>query len=139
MFLTGMYSLVVLAVFAPEAVTVLAISEYFNVAKFNELISKDEDAWSIEHSWIAHTDGWKSSNNIPRRTNRKSLSQREILWLFSKRLVDVSSLPTKEEILDRSKANGLVKVLACVQSSWLVVQVSTHSFIYETSQSALRD
>ena len=77
--------------------------------------------WSLVHGFYAGMGGFIfQSNNLNPDHQRLTLTARGVALL-----AECGLLPDieKEDILDKSKSDGLSKCLACVQATWMIVEV----------------
>lgn len=56
---------------------------------------------------------------------RFTMSPRFIVWCLEHRYADVIPYISEEDIKDKSKADSLVKTIACIQALWFCLQVAT--------------
>ncbi|KAH8594445.1 hypothetical protein B0O99DRAFT_595379 [Bisporella sp. PMI_857] len=108
-------------VLIPEGVAISAMSGYLNVRRFTNYNVKNNPGWRMEHSYIAFMDGWQIWSETLAR--EKILTPSEVCWLLSQHCIDMDKIPSHHEILDKSKSNPFLKLVAICQSGWLVVQV----------------
>ena len=88
-----------------------------------ELTSSDDMAppWTLVHGFYAGMGGFIfQSHNLSPDHQRLTLTARGVALL-----AECGLLPDieKEDILDKSKSDGLSKLLACVQAAWIIVEV----------------
>jgi len=114
--------MILIGIFAPEVLVIAAVYKFAAPYKWHRLTRKYCKIWSVKHSWFAIMGGWRFGTNVPPAAT--TLRKSRVLWLLSQGLVDENSLPSRAEILDKSKASGLIKGLACLQTSWFVLRVS---------------
>ena len=77
--------------------------------------------WSLVHGFYAGMGGFNfQSDNLNPDHQRLTLTARGVALL-----AECGLLPDieKEDILDKSKSDGLSKCLACVQAAWMIVEV----------------
>lgn len=88
-----------------------------------EVASSDDMAspWSLVHGFYAGMGGFVfQSDNLHPNHQRLTLTARGVALLAESGLLpDIE----KEDILDKSKSDGLSKCLACVQAAWMIVEV----------------
>ena len=134
-------------VYAPELVVFTAWRQWSSAKLLSNLVDKrgevgkqthdnwDEEvvapdrlsyAWTMTHSFFASTGGFAFENAddeaqyLPKGCERLTLTARGVALLAScGHLPDVS----EAEIIDKSKANNVAKVLVIIQASWMLVQV----------------
>lgn len=81
-------------------------------------IVEDQPEWTMTHAFFVGMGGLTckfAGNEI------KTLNTDDLLFLVDEGYVEFPKI-TQKDIEDRSKADGLVKALACIQISWLVVE-----------------
>ena len=88
-----------------------------------EVTSSDDMAspWSLVHGFYAGMGGFVfQSNNLSPDHQRLTLNARGVALL-----AECGLLPDIEEkgIFDKSKSDGLLKMLACVKAAWMIVEV----------------
>jgi hypothetical protein len=97
-----------------------ALEEFLEVRYLTSIAHKyGKSSWATEHSWLARKDGWRSDPNGPLKSNNTAagsidhpLRMVAVVWLMDNELADMDTLPSREEIFDRSKASPLVKLYA---------------------------
>lgn len=104
------------AVSAPEALNLFTIMQW-NAANFPVAEMRGND-WTIAHAFYANAGGfiWESKDCPALPINATS-----ILYLRSTGWIDTPVI-TRENIWDRSKADLVAKVLAMLQTGWLLLQ-----------------
>jgi hypothetical protein len=115
----------VLALVAPEMVLWRAYTQWKNARQLCKLINalperaRPSSRWTMENGFFAVMGGYRI-REMKDWPNGCTLTPRGVYFLAK-----LKSLPAvdKESILDRSKADELVKGLACCQALWLVIQV----------------
>ena len=88
-----------------------------------EVASQDDTAfpWTLVHGFYAGMGGFVfQSNKVSPDHGRLTLTARGVALL-----AECGLLPDieREDILDKSKSDGLSKTLACIQAAWMIVQV----------------
>ena len=125
-FLDRLTSLV-LAAIAPEIVAYAAFTDFSMAMSTAAALSKDaviQQKWSLTHSFYAEMGGFCLVNED------RAIQQREYVYvdadsirlLVQRRHLRANDLIRKEEIEDKGKADLFVKMVALVQTLWLVLQ-----------------
>jgi hypothetical protein len=112
-----------IALIAPELVTGLAIEQYRQARALTVFMRNGSvHDWHSIHSFYAIMGGFRFADGTHDK-RIKALDPRENFESFQDMLLaHRSSLPSKEEIEDKSKADAFVKGFAVLQSCWLVGQ-----------------
>ncbi|KAN0070178.1 hypothetical protein V8E54_011759 [Elaphomyces granulatus] len=114
----------VLAIIFPEAVFLSAIGSYFFVREvLDELPASFSDGglkFTETHAWFIYMGGFE----LQCTDGTHRLSPAKIKDLITREAIPVSSIAiTEEEISDRSKADRLSKLIACLQILWFAIQL----------------
>ena len=107
------------ALFAPELVSVSAASQWYSARTSAEKM-KDlgVDHWTVVHGFFSDSGGFLL---CPPDLAPFPINTRAMLYLVRKKYITAPSI-TRDEIWDRSKADYFVKIVACVQSGYMVIQ-----------------
>ena len=136
---------VILGILAPELVTWVAWRQYASARKLQRLVEEHfkesnpvrkyegqsdlESAstlsdWTLVHSFYAGMGGFAFTldESLPFASNHPRLT---ITPRGMALLAQCGHLPdiTKEEILDKSKADNLSKFISCLQAIWMLIQI----------------
>jgi hypothetical protein len=123
--------LCVMAVVAPEALAVIALSEYLEVRHYLKAITSiDKGQWTISQLSFVCMGGVELE--FQDCTETLGCDTHGIFYQFTSlgnyqraiqlKILDTKCIP-KEDVRKRAKTNYLVKALVCLQASWLVAQV----------------
>lgn len=108
------------AVYAPELVTALAAAQWQAARRARDAMHGiGAKHWDIVHGFFANAGGFvlHTNDSPPFPINSKS-----ILYLVSKGYIPAPSV-TSKEIRDRSKRDKFAKIIALIQSTYLVVEM----------------
>jgi len=119
------------AVLVPELASSAAVREWYNARRHTRLCQESGLAgWTTAHCFLAEMGGIRLVNDNCRWTGGEGRCPREVQTnigqisrlhkngLLSREVVNLSA----EDIADRSKADGLVKAIAIVQTLWFAAQ-----------------
>jgi hypothetical protein len=114
---------VLLAIYAPEAVTLTAACQWSSARRSRNAMRKISGAehWTISHSFFA--DGGGFFLHTPDFTPFP-INTRAIHYLLEQGHIQPPAM-TREEIWERSKADKFTKVVALSQSMYLLIQCAT--------------
>jgi hypothetical protein len=109
----------ILTLLQPEYMLGVAVEQWYAVRTSMQWF-KDmgHEEWSWTHGFFASMNGFQVQ--CPDGT-KYALRVEELNWLEKREIIRIPVLP-KEEILDRNKTDALAKLIACLQSGWLMVQ-----------------
>lgn len=111
------------AVMAPEFVIGFATGQKVeakrSVEKFKALKSIQHPVWTIRHGFYANMGGFHLKTSGATRTFPVNANQ--IHYLVKNGYIKYPAL-TKEEVWDKSKADGFQKTFTCLQTGWYTVQ-----------------
>ena len=107
-----------LTLLGPEFVVALAAGQRANAKRSTHHIRvMGHSEWTLRHSFYSNMGGFVLQ---PRDSVPFPIHGLHIVYLVEKGYLKLPDL-TSKEISDKSKANGLSKVLVCLQTGWFVV------------------
>jgi hypothetical protein len=110
------------AIFAPEIVLLRAVIEY-RAAKlvFHKIqpLSPRICQWSMTHAFFCNSRGFA----LKRTEGNVQLRGEQTIQMLEERHLPLEDFPSKNEILERAKADSLAKGVTCLQALWLAAQV----------------
>jgi hypothetical protein len=110
-----------LGVLAPELPMLFACGQYASAKRsVNDFVASGckREEWTLYHAFYADSGGFVLQ---PAQSEPFPLTAKQLFYLVQKKYVEVPKI-TREEIWDKSKADGVTKCLAFFQAGWLVVQ-----------------
>ncbi|KAE9386645.1 hypothetical protein BT96DRAFT_867855 [Gymnopus androsaceus JB14] len=114
----------VVALVAPELVVIWAINQRISaehaVKALRQIpVCKD---WTLTHGMFIVMNGFMLTDTSGKHIG--VIKEVHLVHLLSAGLISFSNIPcSKAEIMDRSKADGLAKALALIQTIWFMAQV----------------
>ncbi|EIM79895.1 uncharacterized protein STEHIDRAFT_21373, partial [Stereum hirsutum FP-91666 SS1] len=117
-------TLLIIALLSPEVIIYLSWAQNHAVRRLNRQV---DTQWTITHSYFACMGGFVFDTTdeepfLPRSATRIRLQPDGVVFL-RKHAPEIIPTLSREEILDKSKADGLSKALACLQTGWFCTQI----------------
>lgn len=107
---------------APEIVMYVAMLEYLSAAAGKRFMHAIGDTgWTMTHAFFADMGGFEVEENEG-GARVFSTGEEFYKWRLAHPNFVLNLETISEEIADRSKSSGLLKLMTCTQASWLVVQ-----------------
>jgi hypothetical protein len=112
---------------APEILVYTAFFERMSAKSVTADLSKQDffgSRWSLVHSFYASMGGFRLRWRQNEEDDAKDvhLAAGSIAFLFAQNWLSAENFISKEDIQDKGKADNLVKTVALLQASWLVLQ-----------------
>lgn len=106
------------AVFIPEGILAIAFTQWQHAHSTIPEMRQFLPAWTLQHGFYSEMGGFKV---VDETTGQKyTFRTAQLYWLAMNGVITLPAI-SKKDITDRSKANRLAKVLACLQSAQFVV------------------
>jgi hypothetical protein len=108
-----------ICVVVPDAISATAFSQWRCARKSATEMKTRLPWWTMEHSFYAEMGGYRVQDD----TNGQQYTFRiaQLAWLLRKKLITLPEI-SRDDLCDRSNANGIAKALALAQSSWFIAQ-----------------
>ena len=115
------------ALLAPELVTSVALYEYILARKYTAWFRRQGLDWTDIHSFCFLMGGFtfdfgRYSRKHPESSSVETLDVDNISDLFATSEADFNAI-TQQTVWEMGKADGLGKVLACLQALFMIIQV----------------
>ena len=109
----------ILTISGPEFVFAFAAGQRAKAERAGKALEKvGYSEWTLRHSFYLNMGGFVLQ---PRDSEPFPLHWEHLVYLLKEGLLAYPDITT-EEISDKSKANGIAKALACLQTGWFVMQ-----------------
>lgn len=111
-------NLAFIAAFAPDAVAASAFSQWRHARRSVKDLKDELPWWKLEHGFYAEMGGYRV---ISRASGQEySIRSPQLAWLYRRKMIEIPEVDTKN-LEERSKAEPIGKLIACLQSAWFLV------------------